>query len=148
MKKVYVDSSKSKVTSPLMENLHSRNQRYMQCIRALADITSPRSQNCCRSICSLPYLHKMLYNIHIISLLCYAAFRISSWRYRKISCANRVGTQTGIEEINVKILVPRQDGLLNYGISTEMPTSQMLIQRSQDKETTWCEVQAVGNVFQ
>ncbi|GBM12139.1 hypothetical protein AVEN_39476-1 [Araneus ventricosus] len=39
--------------------------------------------------------------------------------------------ETGIEEISVKILDPHQDGLLNFGIGSQMPISQELLQRSE-----------------
>ncbi|GBL72479.1 hypothetical protein AVEN_115394-1 [Araneus ventricosus] len=53
--------------------------------------------------------------------------------------------ETGIEEIRVQIAEPLNDGFLNFGIGFEI---QVLYQRSEDMKITWCEIRAVGMLFQ
>ncbi|GBM22224.1 hypothetical protein AVEN_273414-1 [Araneus ventricosus] len=56
--------------------------------------------------------------------------------------------ETGTGELSIKVVEPRQDGLLRFGIDSEMLTSQVLLQRSKEMKVTWCEVRVVGRVFQ
>lgn len=56
--------------------------------------------------------------------------------------------ETGIEEISVKVEETHQDGLMNFIDSSEMPTSQVLLQWSEDMEITWCGARAVWCFFQ
>ncbi|GBM69220.1 hypothetical protein AVEN_210441-1 [Araneus ventricosus] len=56
--------------------------------------------------------------------------------------------ETGIEKIRVQVAEPLNDGFLNFGIGSEVATCRVLFQRSEDMKITWCEIRAVGRVFQ
>ncbi|GBN33566.1 hypothetical protein AVEN_218046-1 [Araneus ventricosus] len=56
--------------------------------------------------------------------------------------------ETGLNEIRIQVSEPLNDGFLNFGIGFEMATCQVLLQRSEDMKITWCEIRALGKVFQ
>ncbi|GBO44631.1 hypothetical protein AVEN_105683-1 [Araneus ventricosus] len=56
--------------------------------------------------------------------------------------------ETGIEGIGVQVAKPLNDGFLNFGIASDMATCQVLLQRSEEMKITWCEIWALGRVFQ
>ncbi|KAJ4435941.1 hypothetical protein ANN_18563 [Periplaneta americana] len=58
------------------------------------------------------------------------------------------GADAGIEEICVKSLKPRHDGLPNGHIGVESITTQMLFQRSEEMEITMYQVGTVGRMVQ
>ncbi|GBN43018.1 hypothetical protein AVEN_21261-1 [Araneus ventricosus] len=43
--------------------------------------------------------------------------------------------EIGIEEISVQVTDPLNNGFLNFGISSEMPTCQVLLQRSEEMKS-------------
>ncbi|GBM42428.1 hypothetical protein AVEN_240184-1 [Araneus ventricosus] len=51
--------------------------------------------------------------------------------------------ETVIEEIRIQIAGSLKDGFLN-----KTATCQVLLQRSEEMKITWCEIRAVGRVFQ
>ncbi|GBL79445.1 hypothetical protein AVEN_92613-1 [Araneus ventricosus] len=56
--------------------------------------------------------------------------------------------ETGKEEIRVQVSEPLNDGFLNFGISSEMVTCQVLLQWSEEMKIIWSEIRAVRRVFQ
>lgn len=56
-------------------------------------------------------------------------------------------TETAVEEISVKVVETHHEGLLNFVIGSEMPTSQVLLQRFKEMKITWGKIQAVWWIF-
>ncbi|GBN76852.1 hypothetical protein AVEN_135681-1 [Araneus ventricosus] len=50
--------------------------------------------------------------------------------------------------IRVQVTEPHNEGFLKVGISSEMATCQVLLQRSEEMKITWCEIRGLGRVFQ
>lgn len=50
--------------------------------------------------------------------------------------------------ISVNVVYSHQDGLLNSVIGSKMPTSKVLLQRSEEVKMTWCVVRDVWWMFQ
>jgi hypothetical protein len=53
-----------------------------------------------------------------------------------------------MEEISIKRLKPGHDGLLNFTIGCESPSTQVLFQWSKEMKITLCQVRAVGKMVQ
>ncbi|GBN89802.1 hypothetical protein AVEN_41699-1 [Araneus ventricosus] len=54
--------------------------------------------------------------------------------------------ETGVEETRVKIAEPLRKGFLNFSMSSEMTTCQVLLQRSEEKKIIWCKIRVVGRL--
>jgi hypothetical protein len=52
------------------------------------------------------------------------------------------------EEISVKRLMPGHDGLLNFTVGCESPSTQVLLQLSKEMKIIRCQVRAVGRMVQ
>jgi hypothetical protein len=58
------------------------------------------------------------------------------------------GVYPSIEEISVKRLKPGHDGLLNFTVGCESPSTQVPVQLSKEMKITRYQVRAVGRMVQ